>query len=361
MSELYYRVALTKVRGIGAITARQLVTRAGSAEDVFRMSKAGLLKITGQAVVKELFAQRHVLTWAEKELNFIAQQNIKVYFFDQPDYPQHLLALKDAPFVLYVRGNVDFNPEKIIGIVGTRSPTHHGLHACENIVEGLLKYNPVIISGLAYGIDITAHRKAVEVGLATTAVMGSGLQRVYPSEHTDFTKKMLATGGLITEYPSDQDPDREHFPQRNRIIAGLCDALVVIESARKGGSMISAQYAHDYNKEVFAVPGRLTDKLSSGCNYLIKTHKAVIIETAADIAYLLGWETAKPLQSIVQTPKKPVQPPLFTSHLTDLEKQILEKLLELVNCSTTQLAAALLSLELAGFIQPLVGKRVAKT
>jgi DNA processing protein len=375
MSEQLYRIALTKIQGIGAITAKQLVKRAGSATAVFQSSQKELLKMTGIATAKQILNQS-VMDWTNKELEFIDKNQIKVYFFDEEYYPNRLKRVHDAPFVLYGQGNMDLNTQRIVAIVGTRSPTRCGLEICESLVEGLKKYNPLIISGLAYGIDITAHRKAVEMGLPTVAVMGNGLRRIYPREHEDFTKKMLETGGLLTEFPHDQDPDREHFPMRNRIIAGLCDALIVVESARKGGSMISALYANDYHKDVFAIPGRVGDLNSMGCNHLIKTHKANILESAADIGYVMGWD--EPIESNAETPttvakaaRKGVQPPLFTSHLTAPEQHILnllqvsetltsDQLLKETGVTYSQMAGLLLTLEMNGLVRALPGKRYAK-
>jgi DNA processing protein len=375
MSELLYRIALTKIQGIGAITAKQLVKRAGSATKVFQSSQKELLKITGIATAKQILTQE-VMDWTSKELEFIDKNQIKVYFFDDEDYPNRLKRVHDAPFVLYAQGNMDLNVERVVAIVGTRSPTTRGIEVCESLVEGLKKYNPLIISGLAYGIDITAHRQAVAIGLPTVGVMGNGLQRIYPREHQSFTQKMLETGGLLTEFPHDQDPDREHFPMRNRIIASLCDALVVVESAKKGGSMISALYANDYHKEVFAIPGRVGDTYSAGCNHLIKTHKANILESAADIGYIMGWE--EPIQTEAETPvmvakpaRKGVQPPLFTSHLSAPEQHVLDLLQNTESLSTdsllketgvtySQMAGLLLSLEMNGLIRALPGKRYTK-
>jgi DNA processing protein len=375
MSELLYRIALTKIQGIGAITAKQLVKRAGSATQVFQSSQKELLKMTGIATTKQILNQS-VMDWTNKELEFIDKNQIKVYFFDDEHYPNRLKTVHDAPFVLYGQGNMDLNAERVVAIVGTRSPTTRGIEVCESLVNGLKKYNPMIISGLAYGIDITAHRQAVEIGLSTVAVMGNGLRRIYPREHQDFTQKMLETGGLLTEYPHDQDPDREHFPMRNRIIASLCDALVVVESARKGGSMISALYANDYHKDVFAIPGRVGDTYSLGCNHLIKTHKANILESAADIGYVMGWD--EPVESNTETPpittklvRKGIQPPLFTSHLTAPEQHILDllqisetltsdQLLKETGVTYSQMAGILLTLEMNGLIRSLPGKRYSK-
>ena len=375
MSELLHRIALTKIQGIGAITAKQLVKRAGSATAVFQSSQKELLKMTGISTAKQILNQS-VMDWTNKELEFMEKNQIKVYFFDDEDYPNRLKSVHDAPFVLYGQGNMDLNAARVVAIVGTRSPTKRGVELCESLVNGLKKYNPLIISGLAYGIDITAHRQAVEMGLATVGVMGNGLRRIYPREHEDFTKKMLETGGLLTEYPHDQDPDREHFPMRNRIIASLCDALVVVESARKGGSMISALYANDYHKDVFAIPGRVGDVNSMGCNFLIKTHKASILESAADIGYVMGWddplEPSVEATTVSKTSRKGIQPPLFTSHLTAPEQHILnllqisetltsDQLLKETGVTYSQLAGILLAMEMNGLVRALPGKRYSKT
>ncbi|MCB0580885.1 MAG: DNA-processing protein DprA, partial [Phaeodactylibacter sp.] len=253
----------------------------------------------------------------------------------------------------------DLNAERIVAIVGTRRPSVHGIHTCEELVEGLKPYGVVLISGLAYGIDITAHRKCLALDIPTVGVLGHGLRRIYPAQHQAVARAMAQSGGLLSEYPSYTMPDREHFPMRNRIIAGLCDALIVVETRKKGGSMISAHMANDYNKDVFAVPGRIKDSCSEGCNHLIKCHKAALIEQAADIAYVMRWDEPQA--------QKAIQKQLFVE-LTESEKIVvdllsqyeavgIDQLTGTLQVANSQMAGLLLELEFKGVIRALPGKR----
>ena len=361
MNDLFYRVALTKVPKVGAIITKTLIGNLGSAEAVFKASKKTLMSIpnVGEAIAVEILKQ-DVLKWAEKEVAFIEKNEIKVLFHTAPEYPNRLKQQHDCPALLYYKGTADLNHGRIVSIVGTRKPTPYGVRMCEEITEGLKSHNVLITSGLAYGIDVTAHRKSYEKDIPTVGVMGNGLQRIYPSEHREIAQKMCENGGLLTEYPSDQEPDREHFPMRNRIIASMCDALVVVETGAKGGSMITAHMGADYGKELFAVPGKVGDKMSLGCNSLLKKRKAYLLESADDIAAVLRWDELDT--------KKVVQPQLFVE-LSDNEQVIVNILQASVDgvlidslSYQTQLghsviAGLLLKLEFKGMIRSLPGKR----
>jgi DNA processing protein len=363
MSELLYRVALTKIPKVGAIIAKNLISYCGSAEHVFKAHRKELMSVpnVGEAIATYILKQE-VLTWAEKELIFIEKHDIKPLFHTDPSFPQRLCAQHDCPVMLYYKGTADLNHGRIIAIVGTRKPTSYGIHLTEELVEGLYQYNVLIVSGLAYGVDIAAHRKSVILDIPTIGVMGTGLQKVYPHEHRDTARNMCQNGGLLTEYPSDEEPDREHFPMRNRIIAGMCDALVVVETANQGGSMISANVAFDYNKEVFAFPARVHDEKSKGCNQLIKAQKAQLIESAEDIAFFMQWDELDK--------KKNIQPQLFVE-LSENEKLITTLLqhnsegvlIDVISQQTqlnhSSIASLLLSLEFKGVIKSLPGKRYA--
>jgi DNA processing protein len=361
MSELLYRVALTKIPKVGAITAKTLISHCGSAEAVFKSNKRELMKITGigEAVADNILNQ-DVLKWAENELNFLEKNDIQALFHTDALYPHRLRDCHDGPVMLYYKGSADLNHKRIIGIVGTRKPTAYGIRLCAEITEGLKQYNVLITSGLAYGIDITAHKKCVEKDIETIGVMGNGLQRIYPNEHREIARHMCENGGLLTEYPSDQDPDKMHFPMRNRIIAGMCDALLVVETAQYGGSMITAHMALGYNKDIFALPGKAGEKYSQGCNYLIKTNKAALIESAEDIASMMCWlESDAP---------KVVQSKLFLD-LTEAESNIfkilqnteggilIDALTHQTQMNHSQIAATLLELEFKGLVKSLPGKR----
>jgi DNA processing protein len=361
MSELLYRIALTKIPKVGAITAKNLISHCGSAEGVFKADKKDLVCIpnVGEHIAQSILKQ-DVLKWAENEMLFIEKNDIQILTYSDKNYPQRLKEEYDAPALLYYKGNADTNHGRTVGIVGTRKPSAYGIRICAEITEGLKQYNPLIISGLAFGIDITAHRKCVDAHIPTIGVMGHGLQRMYPTEHRETARLMAENGGLLTEYPSDQDPEREHFPMRNRIIAGMCDVLIVVETGKSGGSMITANVAMSYGRELCAIPGRAGDKNAAGCNNLIRQHKATLVETADDVAAVMLW---KDLDE-----KKVVQSQLFVQ-LTDNQQLILnimqqseggvtiDTLAYQTQMSQSTTASLLLELEFKGLVRTLPGKR----
>ncbi len=358
--DIFYKIAITKIPKVGSILSKNLIGYCGSAEAVFQAKRSDLIKIPGIGPgIAESILSGKGREIAEKECLYIEKNSIKPLFYLDDSYPTRLKHYHDCPVVLYYKGNEDLNRNKIIAMVGTRKPTLQGKMSCEEIVEGLKEYNALVISGLAYGIDITAHRKCVELGVPTIGVMGHGMSMIYPSEHQRVADRMVENGGLLTEFTHAQTPEREFFPMRNRIIAGMCDALIVVETANKGGSMISAHMANDYSKDVFAVPGRLKDEMSSGCNHLIKTHKAALLESVKDIAYVLRWDDPEKNEGIQQS--------LFIE-LNEKEKQIVDLLKGVDNLSIDKLcfetkinsgemASLLLDLEFKGLIKPKPGKR----
>ncbi|MFT6936909.1 MAG: DNA processing protein, partial [Saprospiraceae bacterium] len=291
-NDLLYRIAISKIPKIGAVLARNLISYCGGVEAVFHTKKKDLLKIPniGETLASNILNQ-NVLQEAENEIKFIEKYKIQPIFYLDKNYPGRLKHYHDAPLMLFYKGNADLNHARIVGIVGTRKPTERGKALCEEIVAELQQYNVLIISGLAYGIDVTAHKKSVNLGIETVGVLGHGLDRIYPAAHKSTAEKMVKNGGLLTEFTSGTIPHKDNFPARNRIIAGLADALIVVETARSGGSIITAKIANDYNKDVFAIPGRLKDSYSEGCNMLIKTHRANLMESVADINYIMRWET----------------------------------------------------------------------
>lgn len=358
--DLLYKIAITKINKVGPVTARNLISYCGGVKETFQTKKKDLLKIpgVGETTISNLF-NKNVLIEAERELKFIEKNNVKLLFFLDKDYPSRLKHFQDSPILLYYKGNVDLNTPRIVSIVGTRTPTVRGKAICEEIIEGLKLYNVLIVSGLAYGVDATAHQACLDFKIPTVGVLGHGLSRIYPSKHKKMADEMVANGGLLTEFSSEVDIEREHFPMRNRIIAGMCDALIVIETAEKGGSMISAHMANNYNKDVFAVPGRLNDKFSQGCNHLIKTHKASLIESAEDIAYIMRWDK--------KSERKSVQKSLFVE-LTEKEQQIvdllqnvedlsIDKLSQETQLNSSKMAELMLDLEFKGIVKTLPGKR----
>lgn len=360
MQNLLYNIALTFVPKVGAVTARNLMSYCGSAQAVFEASRKELLRIPG---IGEQLATNiksgSALPLAEREIEFMEQHNVRPLFYLDKAYPQRLKQLPDSPPLLYYKGQADLNPARCVAIVGTRKPTPLGVRICEELVEGLQSYGVSIVSGMAFGIDVTAHRTCLSLDIPTLGVLAHGLHLLYPPQHLSVAREMLKQGGLLSEYPSHTPPDRERFPMRNRIIAGLCDALIVVETKRRGGSMISAQMANDYNRDVFAVPGRPKDKCAEGCNLLIKSHRASLIESVEDLAYVMRWEESG--KSIG------VQQQLFMD-LSEEEETVMQLLREqeLINIdqltqqlqrSNSQVATLLLELEFKGAIRSLPGKR----
>lgn len=357
-------LALHFIPGIGDYLVRQVVSYCGSAEKVFKTPKGKLLKIPGVgAVTADAIVNGKPFQQAEKELVKAEQSKVELLFFTDKKYPSRLKNIPDAPSVLYVKGNIEFENPKAVAIVGTRQATSYGKEQVEQLVKDLIPHGALIISGLAYGIDIHAHKQAVKHGLPTVGVMGSGMDIIYPSSHKDTAIKMLDHGGLVTENPFGTKPDAHNFPQRNRIIAGLCDALVVVEAAIKGGALITAEIANSYNKDVFAFPGNIGETYSDGCNNLIKTNRAHLLTSVKDLEYIMNWEAAT-------SPKK-VKPNLSLSEFDENEQVVLKILIEkkapvLIdevswksNLPVSQLASVLLGLEFKGVVKSLPGKQYA--
>lgn len=293
--QLKYNIGITLIKGIGCNLAKSLIAYVGSAEAVFSEKQATLAKIPGigDVLSKEIVAQ-DVLKRAEEEVEFILKNKIQTYYYNDKDYPYRLKECADAPIMLYSKGNCSLNDGKFVAIVGTRSATEAGKENCRQLVLDIAAAQPnaIIVSGMAYGVDICAHKAAVEAGLNTIGVVGHGLDRLYPAAHRPTAVKMMPNGLLLTEYLSKTNPDRQNFVQRNRIIAGMVDALIVVESAARGGALITAEIANDYNRDVFAFPGRVNDEWSAGCNALIKANKASLIESADDVLRFMSWENA---------------------------------------------------------------------
>jgi DNA processing protein len=304
-TELTYQVALTLLDGIGDVLAKNLITYCGSAEQVFKTKRSVFEKIPGigSVIAKSIVSHKELFDRAEKEIKFMQDKGIEPLFFTDKNYPHRLKHCHDSPVMLYYKGTADLNAAKIVSVVGTRTPSSYGRAITEKLMEDLKNSGVMVVSGLAYGIDITAHKAALDNGLNTVGVLAHGLDRIYPSEHKGYAKSIINQGGLLTEHISETNPDRENFPKRNRIVAGMCDAVIVVESKRGGGSLITATIANAYNKDVFAFPGKIGDALSEGCNGLIKTNKASLIESAADLFYIMNWnEEKKPVKKSKQIP-----------------------------------------------------------
>lgn len=358
--ELFYLLALQKVDLVGDIVAKKLLNHFGNAENVFQSHASKLSSIDGigSILIKNL-KDKTVFEKAEKELHFIKENHIDTLFFQDENYPDKLKHCIDGPVLLFSSGNLDLKNRKIISIVGTRQITSYGMECCKKLIADLAPLNPVIVSGFAYGVDIVAHQAAMENNLQTIGVVAHGLNQIYPKVHTKYVAKMEENGGFLTDFWSSSNPDKENFVKRNRIVAGMSEATIVIESADKGGSLITANMAVDYNRDVFAFPGRSTDKYSQGCNNLIKTQKANLMTSAADLIYMLNWD----LES--ENPK-PVQKQLFVEldhdeqkiydYLLKSGKELLDIIALECEFPVYRISSILLNMELKGVIRPLPGK-----
>ncbi|MEO1409660.1 MAG: DNA-processing protein DprA [Bacteroidota bacterium] len=361
MDMLFYQIALTKIPRVGPRLAKNLISYCGGVREIFKASARDLRAIPG---VGERIA-RHIRhdaghREAERELRFIEQHHIQTHFFLDDTYPFRLKPYPDCPILLYYRGSAALNHYRTVAVVGTRRPNDYGLQACERLIGELQDYDVQVISGLAYGVDIAAHRRCLESSIPTIGVLGHGLGRIYPQQHRRVAQQMLEKGGLLTEYSSQTGPEREHFPMRNRLIAGLCDALLVIQTAEKGGSMISADLANHYHKEVFALPGRVGDPQSRGCNQLIKSHRAQLFESVADVAVGMGWDSSAPHQVQQRLfPELSREEQCILGVLSNREVSDIDQLQMEAKIGSSQLAALLLGLEFKGVIRPLPGKRYA--
>ena len=356
--ELFYRIALSVVPGIGAKTAKTLLDKYGSAVAIFRTSLKELKNNEGIGEIKvKAFRDASVMQQAEKEWNYVSKNQVDLLCY-KLNYPQRLVNCSDAPPLLYYKGNADYNTKKIIAVVGTRKNTDYGLKLCEDLVEQLHQLeNVIVISGLALGIDAIAHKKALQMGVPTIGVLGHGCDMIYPHNHKSLVAQMVENGGILTEFPSGTLPDRNNFPMRNRIVAGMSDITVVIESGISGGALITAQMACGYNREVAAYPGRVNDKSSAGCNELIRSNTAAMITKFDDLADLMNWKNNKP---------KTVQRQLFIT-LSAEEQQLInilqtkdsvhaDELFHQSGLSNSQLAVTLLNLEMQGLVKTLPGK-----
>jgi len=362
--QLIYRIGLTLLSGVGPVSAKNLIGYCGSCQSVFEKSLKELSKVPGigKKMATNIIATKdEILKRAEEEGDFIANNNIKPIFFFDKAYPRRLKSCADAPVLLYFKGNVNFNAAKVVSIVGTRRATDYGKDLCEKLVKGLSKYKDILVlSGLAYGIDYAAHRACLKYQVPTVGVLAHGLDRIYPPAHFNTAQRMMTDGGVLTEFVSQSRPDRENFPQRNRIVAGMSDATIIVETAQKGGSMITAQMAHAYNRDVFAFPGQVGEKYAKGCHYLIKHNIAGLIEDAEDLALALSWNEEEGKE--VATQKE-----LFVE-LSDEERKLakvlrmqaktmyIDEICHKLKWTNSTVAATLLSLEFKGFVKAMPGQ-----
>ena len=351
---------LQKSKAIGDILAKKLIVNVGDVTQIFKEKSTTLQKINGigNHAIKHLLDSKNILE-AEQELAYIKKNNIAYTYFLEDDYPKNLHNCIDSPILFFKDGNINFNNDKIISIVGTRNMSSYGRDFCTKLIEDLAEFNPIIVSGFAYGVDICAHKAAIKNNLQTIAVLAHGFEQIYPKVHKKYINQVNENGGFLTEFWSEEQPLRENFLKRNRIVAGISKATIIIESASKGGSLVTADIANSYDRDVFALPGRVTDVFSKGCNSLIKNNQANVLTSANDIIKMLNWDLS-------EQAKKPIQRQLFVE--LNFEEQILydyllkngKQLLDIIalecNIPLFQLSAILLKMELKGITKPLPGK-----
>ena len=364
--ESIYQIGLTMVPGVGDVAAKILLSYRGSAKDVFSCPSGKLKKIPGigEVTVSAIKSFKDFQN-AEKIIEDCEKHNTDILVYTDEKYPKRLKQCADAPIVLYYKGDADLNQQKVLAIVGTRQATSYGKDFLNDFIEQLKPYNPLIVSGLAYGIDIIAHQESLRNGLPTLAVLGSGMDVIYPSSHKPVVQKMLeSNGGVLTEQPLHTAPDAKNFPARNRIIAGMSDAVVVVEAAEKGGALITAELANSYDREVFALPGNIGNLYSKGCNKLIRNHKAQILTSAKDLEYALNWENDKS-NTINNSSSKNFDFDALNSEESKIVETILNNenqiLLDELSWKSQipigQMASSLLNLELKGIVKALPGKK----
>ncbi len=361
-SELLYQLALAEVPNIGNVRSKILALHFGSAENIFKSSFKDLERIEGIGSIPAKSIKSFTnFSNAEGEIKFIEKYKIKPLFLTDKDYPKRLLNCYDSPTLLFYKGDADLNASKIIAVIGTRKNTEYGKQQTDKLINELAAQNVLVVSGIAFGIDAIAHKAAIKYNLPTVGVLGHGLDQIYPPENSNLAKDMLKhNGGLLTEFRSSTKPDKHNFPTRNRIVAGMSDATIVIETGEKGGSMITAELANGYNKDVFALPGRVNDSKSAGCNFLIRNNKAMLLTDAEEVIEVMGWEEK------TQRTNSQFQRELFIE-LSHDERRIVDILKEkdLIHIdelnyksglSSSSMAAAILNLELQGVVSTLPGK-----
>ena len=366
--EIVSSIALTKLNGLSLLNARTLLDSLGSASEVFAHRKdiVGVIPDASKRLVAAFDHTDEALRLAEEEMKFVEQKRLRVLTLNDVDYPQRLRECEDAPLVLYYCGSANLNSQRVISIVGTRKCSEYGREVCNNFIADLKRYYPdtLIVSGLAYGIDVCAHRATLDNGMSTIGVLAHGLDTIYPSMHRQIAADMVhRQGGLLTEYGVHTTPEKGNFVRRNRIVAGMCDACIVVESSERGGSLITAELAMEYNRDVFAFPGRVYDEYSRGCNNLIRRQQATLLTCAADLLDAMGWDN--PLKK--DSKRKVVQQELFPD-LTDEERALVNTLNDVDDKHINQIAIdanipysrasmILFDLEMKGIVKALGGAR----
>jgi DNA processing protein len=356
-----YQIALTQLKNVGDTLGKRLVAYTGSAEAIFEEKASTLQKIPGiGSVIANNLNREEALKQAEKEIEFINKFDIKPYYFLDVDYPKRLSECEDAPIVFYQKGNCDLNQNKIISIVGTRNATPYGKDRVSELLSDLKEnqHNALIVSGMAFGIDASAHKGALKNNLETAAVLGHGLSHMYPAQHRKLASDILEQGCLLSDFLHSQKPERNNFVKRNRLIAALADATIVVESAITGGALLTAQMANSYNRDVFAFPGYVGAKYSEGCNKLIKANKAALIEGFKDLEYILGWEesTHSQKQLRFQLPELSPQEEQIVRLLKENQKLPIDIIIRDLNISVSEATVMLLNLEMASIVKSMPGK-----
>ena len=366
-TDKFYQIALTLVPKVGDVAAKKLIAYCGSAENVFKESRKNLMCIPGiGAVIANSIVSQKAFSAAESELRFIEHNKVMPLFFTDEAYPFRLKQCADAPMMLFMKGadSCCLNAKKIISVVGTRSASSYGKAITETIVKGLSHLEDLLlVSGLAYGIDVAAHKASLKYDIPTLGVLAHGIDRLYPSMHTQLSRQMQETGALLTECRGGTKPERENCPKRNRIIAGISDATLVVEAGQKGGALITADIANSYNRDVFAVPGRVGDENSEGCNQLIRRNQAALVQSANDICYLMGWDA--------EADKKIAKPIALNVDVSREEEGVLRVLNQKGEMTSDQLAMhlklpiskmmyLLFQLEVKGLVKALAGNQYSK-
>lgn len=359
-NNLHYKIALTLLHGIGPVKAKEILNRTGSIEALFALSTPELSKrIDLKPTIIHKMKRNEALLKSISVAEHLSKNNISTYYFEDDNYPRRLHQCIDAPLLVYGKGNVDLNAIKTVAVVGTRDATSYGKRLCDELIASFVGQNILVISGLALGIDAHIHKNCIDQGVSTIGVLGHGFDRIYPAKNKGLSETMLLNGGLLTEFIPGTNPDRENFPKRNRIVAGLCDATIVVESKTKGGSLITANLANDYNRDVFAYPGSIHMETSQGCNKLIADQKAHLLQSPDDFLTMMNWKN--------ETKKKDIQKVLFhdlsetQTKITDVISLYQSIQIDVISMKTelpiSQLNAELFHLEMSGVIQALPGKK----
>lgn len=358
-TKLHYVIALSLLKGIGPRTARMLISEFGEAEDFFHEKKLKSKTFSGFSKDKIRTSDRtKALLRAEQEINFILKHDIRLLYYQHKDYPQRLKNCVDAPIIMYAKGSFETNPTRTVAVVGTRNITDYGKSVTETFIKDLSSQNIQVVSGMAYGVDIYAHKACIRYNIPTIGVLGHGLDRIYPSAHRDTASKMVnQEGGLLTEFMTETNPDRENFPQRNRIVAGMTDATIVIESGEKGGSLITANLANDYSRDVFAVPGNILSKYSIGCNRLIQDDKAHLLTSANDLIDIMGWNHQEKITVQRQLFNDLLPEEKALANIIQYEALSIDVISSKLSQPVSKVSSLLLGMEIKGLVQAKPGSK----